>query len=135
LPVAEAFWEWASRLNALPKSLLGKALQYALNQREYLMNVFADGRLELSNNRAERAIKPFVIGRKNWLFSNTKKGADTSAVIYSIVETAKENGLIPYEYLRFLLLNLPSVTLGKIDSLLPWGSLAQEHCKAASHLS
>jgi len=59
-----------------------------LNQQEYLLNVYLDGRLEFTNNRAERSIKPFVIGRKNWLFSNTPDGADASSVIYSIMETA-----------------------------------------------
>jgi hypothetical protein len=72
------------------------------------------------------------MGRKNWLFSNTKKGADTSAVIYSIVETAKENGLIPFEHLRFLLENLPNAPISQIDDLLPWGALAQAQCKAVS---
>ncbi len=64
-----------------------------------------DGRLELSNNRAERSIKPFVMGRKNWLFANTPAGAQSSAVIYSLIETAKENGLDPYRYLVWLLYN------------------------------
>ena len=66
-----------------------------------------DGRLELSNNRAERSIKPFVMGRKNWLFSNTPAGAQSSAVIYSLIETAKENDLDPYRYLVWLLHNAP----------------------------
>ena len=75
--------------------MLGAALTYAVNQESRLMNVFLDGRLELSNNRAERAVRPFAVGRKNWLFSNTPKGADADAAIYSIVETAKANGLRP----------------------------------------
>jgi hypothetical protein len=77
---------------------LGEAVLYALNQRPWLERVLLDGRLELSNNRAERSIKPFVIGRKNWLFNNTPKGTVASAMIYSIVETTKENGLNPFEY-------------------------------------
>jgi len=100
-PVMDEFFAWAQSVNgsitATPRSNMGKALTYALNQRAQLENILRDGRLELSNNRAERSIKPFVIGRKNWLFSNTEKGADASAVFYSIVETAKENGLKPYE--------------------------------------
>ena len=72
-PLAAEFYVWAQSVSALPKSALGKAIHYALEQRPYLENVFLDGRLELSNNRAERSIKPFVIGRKNWLFSATPK--------------------------------------------------------------
>jgi len=83
LPVANEFFAWAKGLNILPKSPLGVAVKYALDQQRYLMNVFVDGRVELSNNRAERSIKPFVIGRKNWLFSATPKGAKASSVIYS----------------------------------------------------
>lgn len=73
----------------------------------YLIRYLEDGRLELSNNRAERSIKPFVMGRKNWLFSNTPAGAQSSAVIYSLIETAKENDLDPYRYLVWLLHNAP----------------------------
>ena len=76
-------------------------------QWPYLIRYLEDGRLELSNNRAERSIKPFVMGRKNWLFSNTPAGAQSSAVIYSLIETAKENDLDPYRYLVWLLHNAP----------------------------
>ena len=69
-----------------------------------------DGRLELSNNRAERSIKPFVMGRKNWLFANTPGGAQASSVIYSLIETAKENGLDPYRHLLWLLQNAPGLS-------------------------
>ena len=74
------------------------------------MRYLEDGRLELSNNRAERSIKPFVMGRKNWLFSNTPAGAQSSAVIYSLIETAKENDLDPYRYLVWLLNNAPGLS-------------------------
>ena len=84
---------------AAPKSALGRAIHYLLEQWPYLTRYLEDGRLELSNNRAERSIKPFVMGRKNWLFANTTGGAQASAVIYSLMETAKENGLVPYQYL------------------------------------
>ena len=82
-----------------PKSTLGKALHYLKTQWPYLIRYLEDGRLEISNNLAERSIKPFVIGRKNFLFANTPKGAQSSAVIYSLMEIAKENGLDPYKYL------------------------------------
>jgi len=79
--------------------------------------------LEIDNNRAERSIKPFVIGRKNFLFSNTPRGARSSAIIYSIIETAKENNLKPYNYLVYLFEQLPNVNtndVAVINSLLPW---------------
>ena len=119
-PLAEAFFDWAKTANAIPQSPVGKAAHYALKQQPWLMNIFLDGRLEISNNRAERSIKPFVIGRKNWLFCNTPKGARASSVIYSIIESAKENGLKPFEYLEHLLSKLPNSTMSAIDALLPW---------------
>ncbi len=70
-----------------------------------------------------------MIGRKNWLFANTVKGAKASSVIYSIIETAKENGLKPFEYLNFLLTNIPNVTTNQLDELLPWGSAVPDVCK------
>ncbi len=130
-PIAEAFFEWAKSTNALPKSALGKAINYALEQRTYLENVFLDGRLELSNNRAERSIKPFVIGRKNWLFCSTQKGAMASSVIYSIIETSKENGLIPFAYLNFLLEALPNATTAQLNSLLPWSASLPSVCRVS----
>jgi len=79
-------------------------------------------RLEIDNNISERSIKPFVVGRKNWLFSNTPKGARASATIYSIVETAKENGLNPFEYLKYLFEKLPNMDIEDkeaLDEILP----------------
>ena len=106
-PVMDALLAWAETTNAAPKSALGKAVYYLKEQWPYLIRVLEDGRLELSNNLAERSIKPFVIGRKNFLFANTPWGAQGSAVIYSMIETAKESGLDPYRYLTWLLTNAP----------------------------
>ena len=106
-PVMDALLAWAETTNAAPKSALGKAIYYLKEQWPYLIRVLEDGRLELSNNLAERSIKPFVIGRKNFLFANTPWGAQGSAVIYSMIETAKESGLDPYRYLTWLLTNAP----------------------------
>ena len=89
---------------------MGRALHYLLEQWPYLIRYLEDGRLELSNNRAERSIKPFVMGRKNWLFANTPGGAQASSVIYSLIETAKENGLDPYRYLLWVLRNAPALS-------------------------
>jgi len=130
--VAEEFFNWIDNQIAkvLPKSLAGTALQYALNQKKYLLSFLKDGRLELSNNRAERSIKPFVIGRKNWLFCNTPSGANSSAIIYSIIETAKENGLKPHEYLTFVFEQFQQNI--DIETLLPWSNLIPENCKLKS---
>ncbi|MFB5764146.1 IS66 family transposase, partial [Paenibacillus medicaginis] len=89
VPVVEAYQAWLKqqRSRTLPKSLTGQAIAYSLNQWEKLTAFLADGRLELDNNRSERSIKPFVIGRKNWLFANTPRGATASATIYSVIET------------------------------------------------
>ena len=80
-----------------------------------------DGQINIDNNRAERAIKPFVIGRKNWLFANTGNGAKSSAILYSLIETAKANGLISYDYLVRLFDELPKrKSTDSLDVLLPW---------------
>lgn len=122
-PVMDALLAWASTTKAAPKSALGKALYYLEEQWPYLIRVLEDGRLELSNNLAERSIKPFVIGRKNFLFANTPRGARGSAVIYSMVETAKANGLDPYRYLTWVLTTAPVLAAkgdGWAANLLPW---------------
>jgi len=128
-PLAEAFFSWLESLNAVPKIPLGKAAFYAKSQHRWLMNVYLDGRTELSNNRAENSIRPFVVGRKNWLFCNTQKGARASSVVYSIIETAKENGLKPFEYLKFLFETVPGATTGELDGLLPWGGAVPDRCR------
>ena len=132
-PVLDALLAWANDLipRTAPKSALGKALHYLKEQWPYLVRYLEDGRLELSNNRAERSIKPFVMGRKNWLFANTPAGAQSSAVIYSLIETAKENDLDPYRYLLWVLESAPS--LSQVDEnwvakLLP--ALAPQACQA-----
>jgi transposase len=131
-PILDSFSAWLSEqsLLALPKSKLGQAIEYAINQWDYLKNYVLDGRLEIDNNRTERSIKLFVMGRKGWLFSNTPKGADASAVIYSIIVTAKENKLKPFDYLKYLLEEIPSfenIQDEGLDHLLPWSaSLPQD---------
>ena len=91
------------------------------------MTFLDDPKLELSNNAAERAVKPFVISRKNFLFCNTPNGANSSAVIFSIIETAKENGVKPFEYLEFLFEN---IRLGNdVTELVPWSEKVPENIK------
>jgi transposase len=128
-PISDAFFAWAKSLGALPKTPLGEAVNYAILQRPYLENIYLDGRTEISNNRCERAVKPFVMGRKSWLFSNTPAGAETSSVMYSIMETAKENGLHPFRYMEFLLETLPNAKSSDLESLLPWSETLPERCR------
>ncbi len=106
---------WANSRTAAPKSALGKAFTYLKEQWPYLTNYLKDGRLELSNNRAERSIKPFVIDRKNFLFANTPKGAKGSAMMFSLIQTAIENGLDPYKYLTWLLKTANTADMGDIE--------------------
>jgi transposase len=127
-PVSDAFFAWAEGLGALPKTPLGAAVRYAISQRPYLENIYLDGRTEISNNRCERAVKPFVMGRKAWMFSCTPSGATASSVMYSIMETAKDNGLHPFRYMEFLFETLPNSTTANLGSLLPWSKSLPERC-------
>jgi transposase len=126
-PVFNELYNWIEDLAALPNTLLGKAVHYAKSQRRYLERYLLDGRLEISNNRAERSIKPFVIGRKNWLFANTPNGARASAIYYSLIVSARENGLNPFEYLTWIFTNAPNLGkagyISEIKDFLP-GSVA-----------
>ena len=121
LPLLNQYKAWLdkSALQVPPKTALGKAIGYSLNQWHKLVRYVDDGNLAIDNNRAERAIKPFVIGRKNWLFSNAKSGANASAILYSIIETAKANGLTPFDYITHCLEHL-ATSAGNVEALLPW---------------
>lgn len=102
---------------------MDKAVQYAHKIRSGFLYIFEDGRLELTNNRAERNIKELVIGRKNWLHSTSLEGARTSGIILSVYKTAELNGLQPMKYLEFLfekIPNLPVFSNEAIDALLSW---------------
>lgn len=132
-PILEAFWCWLESLTVLKGSALGKAVTYAMNQRPFMENYLLDGRCAISNNAAENAIRPFTVGRKNWLFADTPKGASASAAVYSIIETAKANGLNVFVYLQHLLLYMPDTDWQnypeELDDLMPWSSEVQEQCK------
>ncbi|MCT4604917.1 MAG: IS66 family transposase [Marinisporobacter sp.] len=136
-PILKAFLSWLKTKDrqVLPKSSLGKAIKYCLNQWPKLEAFMLDGRLEISNNRAERAIKSFVIGRKNFLFSKSPKGATASSIVYSVVETAKANGLNTFYYLNYLFERLPNINvenMDQLDELLPWSSSIPEECKVSN---
>jgi len=104
-----------------PSSPLGDAFGYALNQWNKLIRYVDDGRLEMDNGRSERAIKPFVIGQKNWIFSDSIAGARAAEILYSIIETAKAHQVEPYSYLRYVLTHLPKVTTEEeLEALLPF---------------
>ena len=129
-PVLDAMFAWANSRNIAPKSAQGKALHYLKEQWPYLTGYLKDGRLKLSNNRAERSIKPFVIDRKNFLFANTPKGATGSAVMFSLIQTAIENGLDPYKYLTWLMKTAKDADLDDpetVQLLLPWNAPAECH--------
>jgi hypothetical protein len=128
-PLMDEFYSWANNVGALPKPALGGALHYVLEQKPCLENILLDGRLESSNNRAERSIKPFAIDRKNWIFSATPKGAKASPVIYSAIGTAKENGLRPFEYLKYLFGTIHNMTDEPLDPTLPWSPSLTIPCK------
>ena len=125
-------WLKFQKPRMLPKSAFGKAVTYCLNQWDSLNLFLEDGRLEVDNNRAERSIKVYVIGRKNWLFSNTPRGARSTAVLYSIMETATTNGLNAPKYLEWLLNTLAAadtVDEGFLDQLTPWSGAIPAFCR------
>lgn len=129
-PVLEAFWRWLDTVSAVGGSRLAKAVKYAQNQKPYMENYLKDGRCEISNNLSENFIRPYTVGRKNFLFHNTVEGARTSAVIYSLVLTAKANNLNIQKYLETVLTWMPGCKMGSagIDELLPWSNKIQEEC-------
>lgn len=134
-PLLEDFWSWAEKnaIGELPKSKLSKAFHYALNNREGFFHYLEDGNCSLSNSLAENCIRPFVIGRKNWLFSGSPNGAEASAGIYTLVETAKANGLAPMKYIKYILSDMPGSAFLEhpeyLDDHLPWNPLVKEFCQ------
>lgn len=124
IPLIDEYWLCMKTLDPGSGSKLAEAVTYAKNQKEHLCEFLNCGAVEISNNFAENAIRPFVIGRKNWLFCDTVNGANSSAIVYTLVETAKANGLDPYRYLLRILSLLPYLgkepSDDKLDELLPW---------------
>lgn len=133
-PLMESFEAWAQMKQpaTTPRLALRRAFDYALTYWPYVKNVLNDGRLVLSNNRAEQAISAFVIGRKNWLFSNTPRGAHASAAMYSIMLTAKANKLNPRRYIEWVLTEMPKarrLTDEVVDRFLPWSEEVPQDCR------
>jgi transposase len=108
------------------KSTLAQAIRYAVSRWQALMRFTTDGRLEMTNNAAERAIRPLALGRKNWLFAGSDTGGERGAMIYTIIETAKLNGLDPYRYLVGVIARIADDPINRIDELLPWNWDQQE---------
>jgi transposase len=133
-PVLDAYHAWLTekKLTALPQGKLAVAINYPLTHWDTLCAFMKDGEIEISNNDAENAVRPFAVGRRNWLFAKTPNGASSSAVLFSIVETAKVNGLIPFEYLKFLLEMIPNINVTNtdaLDALLPWSESLPENVR------
>ncbi len=132
-PIVDEYYVWLETIFR-PAGKLKKAITYSLNQREYLCAFLDHGEIEISNNQVENAIRPIVVGRKNWLFCDTQAGANASAIVFTVLETAKANGLNPETYLNHLLDVLPerfSVDpQAKLDDLMPWSGEMQSRFRA-----
>ena len=139
-PLVEEYFAWVKKQlkeNAVPpKSKTADGLRYSVNQEKYLKVFLTDGNIPIDNSASERAIRTFCIGKKNWMFHDSTKGAEASAVIYSISETAKLNNLRPYYYFKHLLTELPklcdeegNIDTVKLDYLLPWAEELPDECR------
>ena len=139
-PLVEDFFAWAKQQAAEcavpPKSRTGQGLNFVIHQEKYLKIFLTDGDIPIDNSASERAIRTFCIGKKNWMFHNTAKGAGASALVYSISETAKLNNLRPYYYFRHILTELPkycdekgNIDPAKLDQLMPWAEELPEECR------
>lgn len=131
-PIVEAFFQWIDTSPFFGKSALAKAADYTLSRTEGLRAFLSDGRIEIDNNPAENAIRPNVIGRKNWLFSVSEAGARANAICLSLAETAKSNDIDFYEYVKKLLTDLPTLDIHRkpeiLDQYLPWSKNIQATC-------
>ena len=138
-PLVSAFFAWVreqlSQGHSLPKGKTSEGLNYCLNHEKYLKVFLKDGNVPIDNSASERAIRPFCVGKKNWMLINSLKGAEASAICYSLAESAKANQLKPYEYFRHLLSELPyrmddngNIDPDKLDDLMPWAEEIPEGC-------
>lgn len=130
----DAYFAWIKQKYAqvTPNGSIGKAPAYSINQEKYLRVFLTDGNIPMDNNYAEQAIRPFTLGRKNFVLIESSNGAKASAVLYSLVETAKANGLNTFEYFNLLLTEIPQHVddnnLRFLDNLLPWSPMVQKVC-------
>jgi len=130
-PIMDEFFDWLSTLYTV-KGKLQTAVEYALNQKESLMNILYDGELSLSNNFAERSMRLIAIGRKNYLFSTSIRGAQANAMAYTLMETAKLHGINDYKYLDYLFTHLPNNNFYRypelLEDFLPWAHSIKKYC-------
>lgn len=133
LPLLEEYFAWLKTVQPESGSKLEQAVRYSLNQKQQLCAFLENGEIPISNNLAENAIRPFTLGRKNWLFCDTPKGAEASAIVYSLVESAKANGIEPFAYLQHVLLQMPylgkSLSHETLETLMPWTEAIQRSFK------
>ena len=138
-PLVEEYFAWIKEVLAsgavLPKSETAKGLNYSINQEEYLKVFLADGEVPIDDSASERALRNFTIGRKNWVIINTIRGAQASAIIYSITETARANNLNVYYYIKHLLTEMPkyvdkneNISRAILDPLMPWSKNLPADC-------
>ena len=134
-PLVDAFFAYLKTINVSKKDKFGDAVRYARNQEKYLRVFLTDGDVPIDNNASERAIRGFCIGKKNWQMIDTIHGAKSSAIIYSIVETAKANNLKPFDYVQHLLEEIPKHMNDKdcsfLEDLLPWSEKLPEGIRKA----
>ncbi len=134
-PILDVFWSWVDETAAIPTTneKLTQALTYSKNQKKYLETFLDDGRLPISNNLCEASIKPFAVGRRAWLFADSPKGATANAVLYTLVESARANALNVYEYLNYLLTEIPNCDYLNqpelLEKYLPWSQELPEVCR------
>ena len=138
-PLVDEYFDWVKEqiktCNVLPKSETGEGLSYSINQEKYLREFLDNGDIPIDNSACERAIRPFCVGRKNWNVIDTVEGAQASAVVYSIAETAKANNIKPYQYFEYLLTELPERISRKkdstfsLDDLMPWSPKLPISCR------
>ena len=126
-PVLEAFWTWVDSQKPVRNTRLDKALTYVKNRRETSMTYLEDGRCSFTNNLSENAIRPFTVGRKNWLFFDSIEGAEASAIAYTMVEMAKAHNLNIYQYLSYVLEQRPNENWSdeQLAELAPWSEKLQ----------
>ena len=141
-PLVEAYFAWLKENQAkvMSGTKTAKGIQYSLNQEQYLKSFLNHPDIPMDNNAAERAIRSFCVGKKNWMFIDTISGAKSSAIIYSIVETVKANHLKPYHYFDYMLSSfadhmddLEAKDYSFIDNLLPWSESIPKECRKATN--
>lgn len=139
-PLVDEYFTWIKKIResgtVLPKGKASDGINYSINQEKYLRVFLTNGKVPIDNSASERSIRTFCIGKKNWVFINSIKGAKASAAVYSICETAKLNNLNPYYYLDHLLTELPklcdddgNIDTAKLDPLLPWADELPAKCQ------